>query len=277
MAAKVTAETSYNKAASDSNTLNGPLLKFLTLMGKEWVFNLPSNNLWTVEIRLHNDGKGDDKTHEFKDLFANIIQANQTHDEQVGSLWKVESPNGEGSVAKEFGDGFIGKVYDKEIGIFLAQGVTYNTHKVQINTNIADQLLPYAGFMAWGMATNGKAAGQEANIQFLETNWNIGNILFDRWIAAILQQGLIESSDESMPNIKSDIYIRKYSPSVPDGREVKNANGEKQWVLREEVILYKAVPLSHDGDNRLDYETPTGPRVVTVNFNYLDYSIKYNT
>lgn len=252
-------------------------------MGKEWVFNLPSNNLWTVEIKLHNDGKKDKdednskKTHEFKNLFENIIKANQTHDQQIGSLWKVESPNGEGSVAKEFGDDFIGKVHDKEIGIFLAQGVNYNTHKVQINTDIASQLLPYAGFMAWGMATNGKGAGQEANIQFLETNWNIGTILFDRWIAAILQQGLIESSDESMPNIKSDIYIRKYSPSVPDDREVKIKNGEKQWVLREEIILYKAVPLSHDGDTELNYDSPTGPRVVTVNFNYLDYSIKYNT
>lgn len=251
--------------------ISGPISRFIENL-KDWRFNLPANNLWTVEINLHNDGSADKQgEHTFKELYAEICAANRGFDEQIGGFWKIESPND--NPDKDFNESFIGKM-DGIDGVFLAQGVKFTPHKAQINTDVATQLVPYSGFMTWGMVTNGKVHGYEANIQFLETNWNIGEILFDKWIAAILQQGLVE--DVNLKNIKSDIIIKKYAPSVPSNMNNKVSSKDTEWKLRQTIVLYKAVPLSYERINELNYESPSGPNTVTVNFNYNDYSIKYH-
>lgn len=268
--------TYYN---SEGELEQGAIQKFIGKL-KNWKFNPPSNNLWTVEILLHNDGTSSKGKHTLSALYSNICAVNKNYNDQISGYWDVKSPNGSNAseyekMVTEFSESYIEELSgSNDIGLFLAQGVKYQTHKAQINSNIADQLSPYAGFMTWGMSTVGKTAAQEANIQFLETNWNIGNILFDKWIAAVLQQGLVE--DDSLPNIKSDIIIKKYSPSIPANMMGSKASDEfYKWQLKETVTLYKAVPLSHEGDDQLTYELPT-PKPVTVNFNYVDYSIKYH-
>lgn len=46
------------------------------------------------------------------------------------------------------------------------------------------------------------------NISFLISNWDIGDILFDPWIAAVAQKGLIEDGSST---IKAKITISEYS------------------------------------------------------------------
>jgi hypothetical protein len=46
----------------------------------------------------------------------------------------------------------------------------------------------------------------------LVSNWDIGDILFDPWIAAVAQKGLIEDDNSS---IKGKIVIKEYASSLP--------------------------------------------------------------
>lgn len=252
---------------ANTNTItDGPLAVFINKL-QDWKFNFPANHLWTINILMHNDGT--EKSHTLANLYTNILKANKTYNAQVGTNWDVKS-----SGNQDFGNDFITKFGVDQTGMFLAQGVSYETNKAVVNNNMADILAGTAGFLSWGMAIQSRTAGNTANIQFLETNWNIGNILFDKWIAAILQQGLIE--DSTLPNIKSDIYIYKYAPSIPNTAYNSKGGKRNEWQLKEIVKLIKAVPLSHDGDNSLSYQAETnGPKVVTVQFAYQDYSIEY--
>lgn len=290
----------FNSAAMKKNFHNpegkatSGAIQFFIGQLENWRFNPTASNLWTVEIRLHNDGKVENKqekaessedkkddTHTLAKLFENICSVNNKFQQQIGGYWDIESPNGSSNssnfsqMVADFNNQYINILSaNNGVGLFLAQGVKYTTHKVNVNPNIADVISPYAGFMSWGISTSGRTAGQEANIQFLETNWNIGSILFDRWIAAVSQQGLVEDGD--LPNIKADIVINKYSPSVQHGLYSAAQGEELTWKLRETVTLIKAVPTSHEGDDELSYDSPTGPKIVTVNFTYQDYKVRYN-
>lgn len=257
---------SSRDAASAYNTLeDGPITTFLDKL-KDWKFNFPANNLWTVNILMHNDGS--EKSHTLANLYTNILKANGLFNAQVGSTWEVKN-----SSNQDFGNDFITKLGVDKTGLFLANGVSYETHKATLNTNTVDEIAAYGGFLTWGVTNSTKNPGQNCKIQFLETNWNIGNILFDKWIAAIMQQGLIE--DSSLPNIKADILIYKYAPSLPANLYNSKSANKSQWQLKEIIKLIKAVPLSHEGDSDLDYNTPNGVKTVTVQFTYQDYTIEY--
>lgn len=230
---------------------------------KDWKFNIPSKNLWTVTITLHNDGS--ENTHTLVDLYKNINKANTLYNAQIGTPWAVTSAS-----KQTFDNDFIARLSVDKGGLFLAQGVNYELHSSNINTNAADMLSPHAGYMTFGLISNGKSPGHTLNIQFLETNWNIGDILFEKWIAAYIQQGGIE--DSNLPNIKADIYINEYAHSVPQELHRGMAN---EWQLRKIIKFTKCVPTKRSGDTQLESTAPTGPNTVTIEFSYQDYSIKY--
>lgn len=262
-AANAAATAGY--ALSAYNSLDGPITTFIDKLG-DWKFNFPANHLWTINILLHNDGS--EKSHTLANLYTNILKVNALNENQEKSDWSVKSTGSE-----DFGNDYITKFGIDQTGLFLANGVNYSTNKAQINNNMGDILSPYGGFLGWGSAIGAKTPGTSCNIQFFETNWNIGNILFDKWIAAILQQGLIE--DSSLPNIKSDILIYKYAPSLPRDLYNNKSTNSYEWQLKEIVKLYKAVPIGHSGDSELSYSVDTAPKTVTVEFSYQDYSIEY--
>lgn len=243
----------------------GPIPIFIQKL-EDWKFNIPPSHLWTITIQLHNDGT--EQTHTLQGLYANIDRVNRTFDAQIGTNWAIKSPDNQ-----LFLDNYLSKVCIDKTGLFLAQAVTYDTHKVTIENTNASSLRPYSGFLEFGLISSSKQPATQCNIQFLVTNWNVGNILFDKWIAAISQQGLIE--DSSLPNIKADIFINKYAPSLPAELMTGKSGSNEEWQLKEVVKLIKAVPYGRDGDNSLNYEASSSPGIVTVNFMFQDYSIEY--
>lgn len=229
---------------------------------QDWKFNIPSKNLWTVIINLHNDGS--EKSHTLLNLYQNIDKVNRMYNAQIGTDWNVKS-----NTSQDFAADYISKISADKLGVFLAQGVNYELHSATANTNVSDALIPYAGYMTFGVISNGKSAAHTLNIQFLETNWNIADILFEKWIAAYIQQGGIE--DSSLPNIKADIYVNEYATSVPDELRIGDEN---EWQLRKTIKFIKCVPINRNGDTQLTSEPPS-QNIATIQFNYQDYSIQY--
>lgn len=251
-----------NNLATTNHLPDGTLGLFIDKL-KDWKFNIPSKNLWTVTISLHNDGS--ENTHTLGELYKNINKANDLYGAQIGTLWSVTSAS-----SQTFENDFITKLSTDKGGLFLAQGVSYEPHSANINTNASDTLSAYAGYMTFGAISNGKSPGSTLNIQFLETNWSIADILFEKWIAAYIQQGGIE--DSNLPNIKADIYVNEYAHSVPQELHRGLTN---EWQLRKIIKFIKCVPTKRSGDTTLTSDAPSQPGIATIEFNYQDYSIKY--
>lgn len=271
----------------------GPIQLFLDKFS-EWKFNFPSKNLWTVEIKLHNDGTSS-ADHSLLKLYQNIDAANRRWNAMIGGEWKVSTRN----TSSDFANDFLNRFQSDKTALFLAQGVGFQYRSSTVNQNASDNIAPHTGFMKFGMIEAGAMYNPDCRIQFYETNWDLGDILFDKWIAAVTQQGLIE--DSSLPCIKADIFINYYSAGVPTTKKSKTAataaNQQAQqntankavstpqqakatqvtqagWTLRKIVKLYSAVPTNREGTTDVSYEN-TGPTTETVRFQYLDYSIEY--
>lgn len=269
----------------------GPIQLYLEKF-KEWKFNFPSKNLWTVEIRLHNDGKST-SAHSLLSLFKNIDSANRRWKAMIGNTWAVTNRTGD----VDFANTFLNRFQSDQTALFLAQGVGFAYRGANISTNVSDSIATYTGFVKYGMVEQGANYNPTCRIQFYETNWDLGDVLFDKWIAAVSQQGLIE--DSSLPCIKADIVINYYSAGIQKTKEMVayhtaqqqqlNLNNKAQstpqqvkqavkdnagWTLRKTVTLYSAVPTQREGTENVSYEN-NGPTVETVSFNYLDYRIDY--
>lgn len=246
------------------NTQKGAIQLFIDKL-KEWRFNPPSKNLWTVEIKLHNDGN--ESNHSLLELYQNIDKANRTYQETNGTFWKLTN-----SSNYNFANDFLNRLQNDKTALFLAQGLDFNTRTVNYSDNSSDFMAQESGFIRYGTIENGSIYNPTCRLQFIDTNWGLGDILFDRWIAAIGQQGLIE--DSSLPNIKADIYLYQYAASVPNQMINKKSNDKNDWQLRKITKLIKAFPKSRSGNSNITYEN-SGPTVETVEFSFMDYQIEY--
>ena len=252
-----------NASTAYSGLKAGAITLFLDKL-KEWKFNPPSHNLWTVEIQLHNDGTG--TSHTLLELYKNIDKANRTYQSTVGTSWKITSPTN-----ASFANDFLNRLQSDKTAFFLAQGFNFDTRQVNISDNVADFMSQESGFLKYGTIENGAIYNPSARFQFLETNWSLSDIFFDRWIAAIGQQGLIE--DSSLPNIKADIFVYQYSAGIPSTMANKRSENTKEWQLRKIVKLIKAFPKSR-GQAEFAYEN-NGPKIDTVEFSFMDYQTEY--
>ena len=255
------AKQNANPTTAYSSLPPGPIQLFLEKL-KEWKFNFPSRNLWTIEIQLHNDGT--ENSHTLLDLYRNIDKVNRTYQETVGTNWKIISPD-----KASFANDFLNRFQTDKTAFFLAQGISFDTRQADINDNVVDFMSTYSGFIRFGTVENGARFTPNVRIQFLETNWGLSDILFDKWIAAVGQQGLIE--DSSLPNIKADIYIYQYTVGAPNNNK---SSGNKEWQLRKVTKIIKAVPKSRGGSIEISYEN-NGPKIDTVEFSFMDYQIEY--
>lgn len=231
---------------------------------KEWRFNLPSRNLWTVHIQLHNDGGT--QNHTLLELYKNIDKANRTYQASVGTAWKMAGPSN-----ASFSNDFLNRLQSDQTEFFLAQGFSFDIRQVNINDNTSDFMAQESGFLKYGTVENGVSYNPTARFQFIQTNWSLSDILFDRWIAAVGQQGLIE--DSSLPNIKADIIVYQYSAGIPSTMSNKKSTDTKAWQLRKITKLIKAFPKSRTNVD-LTYSND-GPEIDTVEFSFMDYTIEY--
>lgn len=149
----------------------------------------PSNNLWTVEIKVHNTGDTSGisdatKKSTFQRLYKNIIDANKDHFQTVRTIWGVSTTGTEdtsGLGMSEFMQGF------ETVGnLFMAQSVVINSAGVQDNSTIFSDLSQHGGFIAPGRVINARTySSLSCSINFLESNWSIMDLIIDPWLAAI--------------------------------------------------------------------------------------------
>lgn len=210
----------------------GALNSFLNKM-RDWKFNPPSNNLWTIKIALHNDGKSPNGKHSLSELYTNILKVNQGYMETFSSSWDVSIDGSEDPLFT-----YIEKLQGEDIGLFLATDVSFNANAVSIKDESSPNNTQFTGWLGFGKIQNGRQHNHAGKIMFYHSNWDIHELLFDLWIAAIGQQGLIEGDEtDGIYNIKADITICEYAASAP-GAETST------WALRKTIKLTKCFPKS---------------------------------
>lgn len=231
--------------------------KFLTKLSN-WKFCPPSDNLWTVAFLL--SPRSDNKGNSFSNLYANICSVNASHKSMYGNIWNIISPVG--------ADIFVANTQDDDIGSFLATEVQYNVNKVNLLDDSGQSISQHIGFLNFGKIQTGKSHNHDIKIRFLKSNWDINELFFDRWIAAVGQQGLIEA--EGFPNIKATIVLQEYSASVPGGTS-------GVWFPRKQITLFKAVPYERD-DYKLSYDNNEAGtfKDSIITFKSDSYHIKYH-
>lgn len=156
-------------------------------MGKmqQYEFAPPSDNLWTVEFKL-NDESGDIRT-----LYKVITNTNSAWESKISSKWKVRFGNEDASSNpidpnSRFIDHFVGNH-----GLFLAQNVNFTPIAVTTTNNFFSEIQQHGSFFNMGNIAQSRQQNGDLKISFLVSNWDIGDILFEPWIAAVAQKGLV--------------------------------------------------------------------------------------
>lgn len=247
----------------DFDILSPTLSGFMTKL-QNFQFCPPSDNLWTVNI----DSEGTDFTDgsSLITLYNSIISTNQNWEQMVGTGWKIILPKKQDYSEKYIQD-FLGVQ-----GIFLAQDVNFPPLQTQINQNFFTGGQQHGSFYNFGNVSMSRQNNRNLNISFLISNWDIGDILFDPWIAAVAQKGLIEDGNST---IKAKITISEYSQSVP--KEYNNNISSLQMKIRKQYIFRNCVP-TRRGEVSKNYnvnEAGTFKKSI-VNFIFDDYKIIYN-
>lgn len=242
---------------------------------EQFYFCPPSDNLWTIRIQEHTYGDND-REKSLATLYSNIISVNRSWNTAYMTNWQVLMDD---EMRKDFQ-----KLYINELGgkgekgdyFFLANNVTINPFQAAIDPNQTRAAYTHGGFLNQGFVTTGMTGGRECNISFFETNWSIADLLFDPWIAAILQRGLIEHADECLKegqSIKADIFINNYSVDAPFNKETNDLG----MVLRKEIKLFNAFPTER-GQIELKYDQGTAGTFKNriVKFYCDEYQITYH-
>lgn len=236
-----------------SNALGTYLSKF-----DDWKFCPPSDHLWTVSFSLATQGTAI-TDNSLGALYKNILEVNNRHDSIFGTKWKVDAPEDEAR-------NFITSSQDSSIGSFLATDISFETNDVIIQHDPGTVLTQFSGWVSYGKFQSGRNHSHNIKISFNKTNWDINELFFDRWIAAIGQQGLIE--DSRLKNIKANIVIREYACSSP--------NNAGAWVPRKQILLTRAFPKSRkDYEYSYRYDTAGAMKTDMVEFEFDNYQILY--
>jgi hypothetical protein len=126
----------------------------------------------------------------------------------------------------------------------LAQQVNFTPLSLTATNKYVSNLQNHGGFLNVGNIVNARNPHSELKINFLVSNWNIGDILFENWIGAVAKQGLI--ADSSLPIIKADITITEYAISYPHTtHKIKQTKNHYTYMQpRKEIIFYNAFPIN---------------------------------
>ena len=260
----------------------GAIINFEQEIPNNWELCPPSTNLWTVQIKNASNGKATATS--FAELYGNILSANSNYSMLVSNLWHVS-----GVKKEKFDENvkkFFGRAHSNEYGIILCQSVTLPDLSVTAEQSYGE-LDNYRGFLMPGHTVNNRTLGKQVQLSFLGTNYDLKDMFFTPWCAAIAQQGLIE--DTELPCLRADLYINLYSPNEkfhdhlhtppdPDDYVIISPNDEN-WDLRKQIKVTRAYPIAiNDVNGAYDYETESAGkfRVFNVDFNFDEISIEYH-
>lgn len=274
---------------STANMLNN----FATMM-QLYQFAPPSDNIWTVSINSVTQMTENDENQKFSTslgtLYQAIVKVNQKWNEKVASKWEIKVDGAQTSSGSSIADAFLSK-FAALPEIFLAQDLNFSPIQVDMNHGIFPQGSQFGSFYNFGRVAMARPNNRNLNISFLVSNWDIGDILFDPWIAAVAQKGLIEDGQSS---IKANIVIKEYTAVKPvyihnTDDVVRNLkyNPEKgvneklshvygQMECKKQYKFFNCVPIKR-GEISKNYEPNEAGtfKKSIVNFVFDDYKIEY--
>ena len=127
-------------------------------------------------------------------------------------------------------------------------------------------------FLNFGNAAAGRSETKSLKVSFLISNWDISDILFDPWISAVAQKGLIE--DENEGTIKAKIIVSEFSAGIP--RKYTGKRIMESMECRKQYIFHDCVPVSR-GEVSKNYEFSSAGtfKKTIIDFRYEDYEIYY--
>lgn len=256
------------------------ILNFLSKMEK-FNFAPPSDNLWVVTIDTMVD-----KTELIKNqntnettisnglsyLYKSITKTNERWSNIVTTNWKINTDDltkNDKNAVNNYMNQFI-----SESGIFLAQNINFTPHGVAMSQSPFTQGQQHGSFFNFGFTTQNRSLSNSLKISFLVSNWDVGDLLFDPWIAAVAQRGLIEQGGSS-GSIKAKIIVKQYSSGVPKEKNSQKVNSVMK--CRKEYIFYDCVPINRGSvQKKYDFNDAGTFKNSIVQFKYLDYQIKYH-
>lgn len=253
------------KIVDKKSSHTSPIIKFETLIGNSWTLCPPSTNLWTVEIKNSNNGDG--KATSFKNLLENIEKANNRYYSSVGTKWGISYKN------TKRRDEFRNSVQHSDIGMFLCQSVSLPDLSVTSEQSYG-QLDGHRGFILPGYVISNRPTGKQVQLSYLGTNYDLKDVLFSPWCAAVAQQGLIE--DAELPCLRGDLFINLYSCGIPE--KMNKETLSPTWQLRKQIIVLRAFPIGiNEVNGAYDYEVESAGkfRVFSVDFNFDDIVVNY--
>lgn len=255
-------------STSEETTNKNNVLFFMGKM-QQYEFAPPSDNLWTVEFEL-------DGGRNIIQLYQNVRAVNDSWTSKISSKWKVRFGNDDDNddnnntekkidPYSRFINHFVGNH-----GLFLAQSVNFTPLSVTTTNNFFSEIQQHGSFFNMGNIAQSRQQNSDLKISFLVSNWDIGDILFEPWIAAVAQRGLVQDGSST---IKARIVITEYASGHPLPQGVKITD---QMIQRKQYIFHNCFPVSRN-EVAKNYESGQAGKFKNTNvtFRYDDYEIKY--
>lgn len=247
------------------NSLKNNIMFFISKM-QTFEFAPPSDNLWSVQIKLQSIST----PNELSNLYSNIIAVNKAWTNKISSKWKINLPKNTSALQSYLSD------FSQNAGLFLAQSISFTPLSITSSNNFFGELQNHGGFFNTGNIIQSRQPHSGLKISFLVSNWDVGDIIFEPWIAAIAQKGLIQ--DGKLP-IKAKIIITEYSSGQPLPTVLKKEY-KKQTVSemfpRKQYIFYNCYPVSRGPiDKNYEYAEAGAFKTNVVDFRFDDYEINY--
>lgn len=237
-----------------------------------FAFAPPSDNLWLVEITLADRKSATPLQSQSLDnknllqLYKNIITVNEKWDSLNGESWKITH-----SELLTKTDDFIKALCESDLKFFLAQTANFTPLSINYDNQPFAELQQHGSFFKNGKTVKSRKDDDQLKIGFLSSNWDIGDILIEPWMAAIAQYGLIETNQIC---IKAKIIITEYSSSRPKLNQENDYGNE--MVARKQYIFNNCFPVSRDEIKKSYDPNDAGTyKTQVVSFIYDTYHLNY--
>lgn len=229
-------------------------------------FAPPSDNLWTIEFHLADrNGSLGQTNNNLLQLYTNVLAVNEKWDKLNGKSWSIKPSS------NDDGKKFITKLCESKIGIFLAQNVNFSPLSINYDAAPFGEMQQHGSFFKNAKVVKSRKDDDSLKIGFLTSNWDIGDILIEPWMAAIAQYGLIETSEIC---IKAKIIVTEYSTSRPKNPTEEDYGSSMQ--ARKQYIFNNCFPISRDEIKKNYDQNDAGTyKTQVVSFVYDTYQLSY--
>lgn len=239
---------------------------------QHFIFSPPSDNLWNITIQpstSQNMGDIDLTNQNLVQLYNNITKVNETWENHRAEDWKVTTSQAANSSKQTVKD-FLRHFCDNELGLFLAQNVSFTPQSINYDNDSFGVLQQQGGFFKNAKVVKSRKNDDNLKINFLISNWDISEILIDPWIAAIAQHGLIADGI----TLKAKITITEFSASHPKFTDQQEYDGTMK--PRKQYIFDGCFPVSRDETKKTYKVEEAGTyKDSVISFVYDTYQIHY--